>query len=267
MRFTPARSVTNIAVISLLATAVAGCSSPPHPGMEHGYLIQPKTTEGPFCEHHPYADLKGGEVQKVTELKASEPSPLAADDRPYDAGKLLVLNHPLDPLPPEIARIRRGIVKRFTGKFIRSGMMTWSGLDLERLVAVSVERRVYDIRAHESRPIPDPVFTRTEQLSFARKWTDGQRVEVEVIKVFPITLVEAEVFVCAANPLWANKKPLPELEDDSGEMADGVTDVFLLDRREAQDVAYKYSKTVYLTQNLTNILGGIWEHAPRGPDW
>jgi hypothetical protein len=90
-------------------------------------------------------------------------------------------------------------------------------------------------------------------------------VEVEVIKVFPITLPEAEVFVCAANPLWADKKPLPESEEDA--MSPGVTDVFLLDYRLAQGVAYKYSKAVILSANLANILGGIWQHAPQGPDW
>jgi hypothetical protein len=253
-------------VTIVLALVLAGCSSPPQPGMEHGHLIQPKTTEGPFCDHHPYGELKGGDVRSVTELKASEPIPFAADDHPYDAGKLLVLNHPLDTLPPEVARIRRGLVKRFTGQFTRDGVYAWSALDLERLVAVAVERRVFDIRAHQSREVADPVFTRIEQLVFARKWTDGQRVEVEVVKVFPISMVEAEVFVCAANPLWADKKPLPEL-DDSAEISDGLTDVFLLDRRQSQDVAYKYSKTVYLNGNLGNILGGIWQHAPQGPDW
>jgi hypothetical protein len=253
-------------LITVLAIGIAACSSTPEPGMERGHLIQPQTTEGPFCAHHPYGELKAGDVRNVTELRSSEPIPFAADDHPYDVGKLLVVNHPLDALPPEIARIRRGIVKRFTGQFTRDGVYAWTALDLERLVAVSVERRVFDLRAHQSRQVADPVFTRIEQLSFARKWTDGQRTEVEVIKVFPISMVEAEVFVCAANPLWADKKPLPELDDD-GQIIDGVTDVFLLDRRQAQDVAYKYSKTVYPNENLANILGGIWQHAPRGPDW
>jgi hypothetical protein len=235
--------------------------------MQHGHLVQPATTEGPLCGHHPFAELKGGEVQRSVTLKSAEPVAIAADDHPSDAGKLLVLNHPLEPLPPEIARIRRGIVKRFTGKFIRDGVVTWAGLDLERLVAVSVERRVFDLRAHQSREVPDPVFNQTEQLSFARKWTDGQRNEVEVVTVFPITLVEAQFFVCAANPLWADKKPLPEEEDVSGEMSEGVTDVFLLDRRQEQDVSYKYTKIVYLTPNLAEVLGGIWQHAPKGPTW
>ena len=254
-----------LGMAALLATSLAGCASQSQPGMEHGHLIQPKTTQGPFCEHHPFGEIKGGDIESLTELKASEPIPFAADDHPYDAGKLIVLNHRLDALPPEIARIRRGIVKRFTGKFIRDGESGWSALDLERLLAVSIERRVYDLRAHQSRPVADPVFTRTEQLSFARKWTDGQRVEVEVIKVFPISLAEAELFVCAANPLWADKRPLPELDEDA--MSSGVTDVFLLDYRLAQGVAYKYSKTVLLSANVANILGSIWQHAPQGPDW
>jgi hypothetical protein len=256
------------ALAALLFTAAlsSGCSTPTQPGMEHGHLIQPPTTEGPFCAHHPFGEVKGGEVQRSVAVKTSEPIAIASDDRPYDAGKLLVLNHPLEPLPPEIERIRRGLVKRFTGKFVKDGISAWSALDLERLVGVSVERRVFDFRTHQSRVIPDPVFTHTEQLSFARKWSDGQRTEAEVVKVFPITLVEAQMFVCAANPVWADKNPLPE-DEDANEMSDGVTDVFLLDRRQAQDVSYSYSKPVYMTENLAAILGSIWQHAPRGPAW
>jgi hypothetical protein len=254
------------AALATLAV-VCSCASTEDPGVQHGHLVQPATTDGPFCGHHPFGEQKGGEVQRSVTLKSAEPVAIAADDHPSDAGKLLVLNHPLEPLPPEIARIRRGVVKRFTGRFIRDGQFSWTGLDLERLVAVSVDRRVFDIRAHQSREVPDPVFNQTEQLSFARKWTDGQRAEVEVVKVFPITLVEAQLFACAVNPLWADKKPLPEEEDVSGEMSDGMTDVFLLDRRLEQDVAYKYSKVVYLTPSAAEVFGGIWQHAPQGPTW
>jgi len=254
------------ALTAMVALGLAACASPPQPGMEHGHLIQPQTTDGPFCEHHPFGEIKAGNVQSLTELKASEPIPFASDDHPYDAGKLLVLSHPLESLPPEVARIRRGLVKRFTGKFTRDGVFAWTAIDLERLVAVSIERRVFDLRAHQSREVADPVFTQTEQLSFARKWSEGQRVEVEVIKVFPISMLEAQLFVCAANPLWADKKAMPE-DQDEGDLTDGVTDVFLMDRRQSQDVAYKYSKAVLLSPNLANILGSIWQHAPRGPDW
>jgi hypothetical protein len=253
--------------IILAATALSGCAATSEPGAQHGRVAQPATAQGPFCSHHPFGESKAGEVERAVTLKSAEPVPIAADDHPSDAGKLLVLDHQLDPLPAEIARIRRGIVKRFTGKFIKDGTVAWSGLDLERLVAVSVERRVFDIRAHLSRQVPDPVFRQTEQLAFARKWTDGHRVEVEIVEVFPITLVEAQLFVCAANPVWADKKPLPDEEDPSGEMSAGVTDVFLLDRREEQDVSYKYSKPIYMTQNLAAVLGGIWQHAPQGPTW
>ena len=261
------RSVRRGVLTAMVALGLTACASPPEPGREHGHLIQPKTTEGPFCEHHPFGEVKAGDVQSLTELKASEPIPFASDDHPYDAGKLLVLSHPLEPLPPEVGRIRRGLIKRFTGKFTRDGMFAWSAIDLERLVAVSVERRVFDLRSHQSRAVADPVFTQTEQLSFARKWRDGGRVEVEVIKVFPISMLEAQVFVCASNPLWADKNPAEDADEDTGELTDGVTDVFLVDRRQSQDVAYKYNKPVLLSPNIANILGSIWQHAPRGPDW
>jgi hypothetical protein len=248
------------------AALLSGCASNKQPGMAHGHLVQPPTTEGPFCGKQSFGEVKSGDVQRSFTMKASEPIAIAADDHPSDAGKLLVVSHPLDALPPEIARVRRGIVRRFTGKFIKDGETAWTALDLERLIAVSVERHVFDIRAHQSRPVLDPVFNQTEQLSFARKWTDGQRTEVEVVKVFPITLIEAQLFVCGSNPLWADKNPLPE-DDDVTDMSDGVTDVFLLDRRAQQDLVYRYSKPIDLTDNLAGVLGSIWQHAPRGPAW
>jgi hypothetical protein len=260
-------------VFALLATLVSvgaslsGCGSPPRPGEHKGHLIQPPTTEGPFCAQRPFGDVKSGEMQHSVAQASTEPVAIASDDHPSDAGKLLVLSHPLEPLPLEVARIRRGMVKRFTGKFIKDGVTAWSAIDLERLVAVSIERRVFDFRSHQSRQVPDPVFSQVEQLDFARKWTDGQRTEVEVVKVFPITVVEAQLFVCAANPLWADKSPLAENDDEAGEMSPGVTDVFLLDRRQAQDLSYKYIKPIDMSENLAGILGSVWAHAPRGPDW
>ncbi len=98
---------------------------------------------------------------------STEPVAIASDDHPSDAGKLLVVSHPLDQLPVEVARVRRGMVKRFTGKFIKDGVTAWSAVDLERLVAVSVERRVFDFRTHQSRPVLDPDFAQIEQLDFA----------------------------------------------------------------------------------------------------
>jgi hypothetical protein len=260
--------VIHAALAALLcATALlSGCSSSPQrPGEKKGRLIQPPTTEGPFCAQHPFGEVKSGDIQHSMTQSSTEPMAIASDDHPSDAGKLLVLSHPLDPLPLEISRIRRGAVKRFTGKYIKDGVTAWSAVDLERLVAVSIERRVFDFRTHQSRPVPDPVFSEVEHLDFARKWSDSERTEVEVVKVFPITLVEAQLFVCAANPAWADKSPLGEVDAD--EMSDGVTDVFLLDRRTAQDLSYKYIKPIDMTENLASVLGSIWSHAPRGPAW
>jgi hypothetical protein len=254
-----------LAALLVVVASLSGCSSPQRPGEAHGHLIQPPTKQGPLCADHALGDVKSGGVQHAVAPSASEPIAFAADDHPTDAGKLLVLDHQLDPLPLEIARIRRGMVKRFTGRFIRDGLTAWSALDLDRLVAVSVERRVFDFRTHQSRVVADPVFERIEQLSFARKWSDSQRTEVEVVNVFPITLVEAQLFVCAANPVWADKNPLGE--DETDDLSDGVTDVFLLDRRVTQGLTYTYSKPIDMSENLAGILGSIWQHSPRGPKW
>jgi hypothetical protein len=250
---------------SLLLSFLGGCSS--QPGKVHGYVLQPASAQGPFCEHSPLGEHKRGDVEKTIAIKANEPMAIALDDRPFEAGKLLFLNHPLDPVPPEIARIRRGLVNQFTGQFIKDGLYTWSAVDLDRLMAVSVERRVFDLRAHQSRPVNEPVFTHIEKLSFARKWSDGQRTEVEVINVFPIALSETELFVCEANRIWQDKERRPEEEDPSGQMSDGVSDVYLLDYRQQQGVSYKFSKTIDMTGNMSNILDGMWQHAPQGPSW
>jgi hypothetical protein len=254
-----------LAALLFATAALSGCGSMSRPGEVHGHLIQPPTNDGPFCGQRPFGEVKGGGVQHSVAPSASEPIAIASDDHPSDAGKLLVLDHPLDPLPLEITRVRRGVVQRFTGRFIKDGLTGWSALDLDRLVAISVERRVFDFRTHQSRPVADPVFAQVEQLSFARKWSDAQRTEIEVVKVFPITLVEAQLFVCAANPVWADKHLLAEVEAD--EMADGATDVFLLDHRVTQGLAYTYNKPVDMTEDLAGILGSIWQHAPRGPAW
>ncbi len=260
------RARRSVLVALSLLSFLSGCSST-EPGRQRGYVAQPPSTQGPLCGRAAFGDHKRGEVEKAVAAKSSEPMAIALDDRPVVAGKLVAVSHPLDPLPPEIARIRRGLVNRFTGKFVKDGLYTWSGVDLDRLVAVSVERRVFDLRAHQSRAVADPVFTQTEQLSFARKWTDGQRTEVEVIRVFPISLADAQAFVCEANHLWDNKRPLPEEEDPSGEMSDGATDVFLLDYRQQQDVAYKFDKPVDMSQSMAGILAVMWQHAPQGPSW
>lgn len=255
-----------LAAVLFVSAFSSGCSSPQRPGEIHGRVVQPPATEGPFCERHPFGEVKRGPVQRSVAQASTESVAIASDDHPSDAGKLIVLDHPLEPLPLEVARIRRGILKGFTGKFIKDGVIAWSAIDLERLVAVSVERRIFDFRTHQSRPVPDPLFSRVEQLSFARKWSDSQRTELEVVKVFPIALVEAQLFVCAANPAWADKSP-PSEDADADELSDGVTDVILLDHRQAQGLSYKYIKPIDLTENLAGILGSIWQRAPREPAW
>ena len=77
----------------------AGAPRPSGPGESHGHLVQPPTTEGPFCANHPYGEVKSGEIQRSMAMAVMRvDTPLAPpDDHPYDAGKLLVLSHPLDP--------------------------------------------------------------------------------------------------------------------------------------------------------------------------
>jgi hypothetical protein len=217
------------------------------------------------CSRHAYGEVKNGLVEK-SQLAADVPSPAAATGGNVAvAGRVLVQSQPLDALPPEIARIQRGLVKRFVGKFVKDGMQSWSGVDLDRLLAVSVERRVFDRRAHLPRPVADPEFPPREQSAFARKWSEPERTEVEVVSSFPISLAEAQAFVCAANREWAAKGPIPD--EDPDDLAHGATDFFLLDRRREQDVSYRYAKVLLPGQDLAVALGTIWQHAPASPAW
>jgi hypothetical protein len=218
-----------------------------------------------YCSHHPYAEVKNGIVDKSALAADAESAAPAAGANVSDAGKILLQPRPLDALPPEIARIQKGMVKRFVGKFVNDGLLTWSGVDLDRRVAIAIERRVFDRRAHRPRQVSDPQFSRQRGSTFARKWSEAGRTEVEVVSIFPISSVEAQAFVCAANPPWAAKGALPARDAD--EMAEGDTDFFLLDRRPEQGVSYRYTKTIELGEGLAVVLGLIWQHAPVGPAW
>ena len=72
--------------------------------------------------------------------------------------------------------------------------------------------------------------------------------------------------MCAANPVWADKNPL--LDDDTDAMSDGVTDVFLLDHRQAQDLSYKYTKPIDMSEVAWRALWVASGYMlPRGPAW
>ncbi|MDB6090621.1 MAG: hypothetical protein JWN85_3405 [Gammaproteobacteria bacterium] len=248
-------------------TLLSGCADNPGklPALSGTREARSSTDPEVACSRHPYGEVKNGLVEK-SQLPADVPSAsAAAGGNVAVAGKVLVQSRPLDALPPEIARIQRGLVKRFVGKFVKDGMQTWSGVDLDRLRAVSVERRVFDRRAHLPRPVADPEFSPREQSSFARKWSEPERTEVEVVSSFPISLAEAQAFVCAANPDWAAKGPIPD--EDPDDLTEGATDFFLLDRRREQDVAYRYAKPLLPGPGLAVALGTIWQHAPVSPAW
>ncbi|MDB6045601.1 MAG: hypothetical protein JWM63_4152 [Gammaproteobacteria bacterium] len=258
-----------VALASLIffTNFLGGCAgSPEKRPASTGAREAPASTDMELsCSHHPYGEVKNGTVSKSAIATDAESAATAAGADVSDAGKILLQNRPLDPLPPEIARIQTGMVKRFVGKFVNDGLLTWSGVDLDRRVAIAIERRVFDRGAHRPRQVSDPQFSRQRGSTFARKWSEAGRTEVEVVSIFPISPVEAQAFVCAANPAWASKGALPD--EDPDEMADGDTDFFLLDRHPEQGVSYRYTKTIALGEGLAVVLGLIWQHAPAGPAW
>jgi hypothetical protein len=256
-----------LACLIFFTNFLAGCAgSPAKRPASTGAREAPASTDMELsCSHHPYGEVKNGTVSKSVIATDAESAATGAGADVSDAGKILLQNRPLDALPPEIARIQKGMVKRFVGRFVNDGLLTWSGVDLDRRVAIAIERRVFDRRAHRPRQVSDPQFSRQRGATFARKWSEAGRTEVEVVSIFPISPVEAQAFVCAANPPWASKAALPDQDPD--EMADGDTDFFLLDRQAEQGVSYRYTKTIPLGEGLAVVLGLIWQHAPAGPAW
>src|SRR5882757_9962321 len=91
-----------LAVVLFVIVSVSGCSSQQRPGEKGGHVIQPPTTEGPFCARHPFGEVKSGPVQRSMTQSSTESVAIASDDHPSDAGKLIVLDHPLEPLPLEV---------------------------------------------------------------------------------------------------------------------------------------------------------------------
>jgi hypothetical protein len=172
-----------------------------------------------------------------------------------------VQTSPLD-VPIEISRIRRGSIKYWAGGFINDGLVHWSGIDLDRMESISVERRIYDKGAVHSRPFGDPVFSFSDQTHIARKAVIGDyRVELEVVTRWPISYATAEAWVCLANATWKYVPPGNEdIQNQRPQMSDTLMiRLALLDGASKDGQKIEYYKDVISDGPLSGMDAAIFK--------
>ena len=176
--------------------------------------------------------------------------------------KIILKQSRLAHVPPEIARIQKGFVEHYVGAFINDGTVNWSGVDLDRGLAIVVHRNIYDKRAHMQRSFGDPAFRSSDNESFARKWVGEGRTETEVILRRRLTADEAQAFTCMANGLWkSDGKQQSTLPSDT--MMDEST---LLDRTSDGNATVLYEKPVHPAGPFKTMLAKIWGAMPEFED-
>jgi hypothetical protein len=199
------------------------------------------------CFNQGYAMNKSGDA--ASEAVVGDDA-AAGDDLPQNDGKILQRAQPLMP-PPEIKRIRRGYVSHFVGEFRNNGMESWTAVDLDRGIAVSVQRRVHDKRVEQSRAAAEPKFGVHGAFghSFARKFVGDGRSEVETVATERMDKLTLEAFTCVANAAWA--APTPEGQFNA---ADGMVESHLEDMHVDSGRITTYAKRVPSMTALDGVL-------------
>ena len=119
-----------------------------------------------------------------------------------------------EPYPPEITRIRNGIVSASAAVPIGAGPLyqTWLAYDFDRAIFVSVDSYTYDGR----RPRPAKPLKPNQQFRYVK---DDQLSRAETVTVLPASAVQAREIACLANLTvftleHDNTPPLRELPPD-----------------------------------------------------
>ncbi len=173
-------------------------------------------------------------------------------------GRIIIRPTRLESIPLEIARIQKGFVHHFVGAFINDGIVYWSGIDLDRALAIVVRRKIYDMRAQMTRPFGDPVFKSWDKESFARKWTSEERTETEVVLRRRLTPDEAEAFTCVANALWKSDDKQQSMRPSDTFLSNNT----LLDNTNEGNAIVLYKKFVNRVGPLDSVLNNIWNTMP-----
>jgi hypothetical protein len=153
------------------------------------------------------------------------------------------------------------MMAHFVGASINDGIVTWDALDLDRMEAISIRRRIYDKRAKLTKPFGEPSFPDWDKRSFVRKWSDEQRTEMEIVSRWRLDFDQAEAFVCVANGAWS-----ASLQDKKqGSMiTDAFADArFLFDRRNEGSAIFIYERGYSRGGPLDVVSHEIFTSAPK----
>jgi len=265
------------------ANAAAGCvASPNAPGSCAGFSPPPPIRPGitslpappPLDANEPqcFGALYAGEKRDYMQRQQVDRAPLRRPQATHLNGvappspRIQIQPANLG-TPPEIQRIERGYVTNWVGGFINDGNMSWNGIDLDRHEVISVVRRVYDTRAIQTRPFGDPVFTDWDHSSFARKWSDDQRIEMEVVTLRNLRPEEIQAFVCIANGAWGapQKSPLELLLARPSDTQ--IDNAILLDRTEENGAVISYMRRAQPRDSLGWAAEHIFRAYNAGFEW
>lgn len=189
----------------LAGLSLAACSNGPSAGPTSSARLADLIST-PHCGADPYGAKKTD--ARVGTLPMAPPQ----DPIDYRAGVILIVDHPLGE-PREIASVRRGLTFYFAGAFVNDGLKSWQAVDLEKKIVISVQRRIFDKRAH-TRSFGDPTFpayvsNMTPPPIYARKWSDAQRTEEEVITINNLMPDAEEAILCISNLAWGTPRIRP----------------------------------------------------------
>src|SRR2546421_349183 len=214
------------------------------------------------CFDRDYAREKKSAVvaQGPNATRSADTDDIDSDEIDSKDERILQEAAPL-PEPPEIARVQRGLVSRFVGLFINDGLEGWSAIDLDRSMLISVQRRIYDVRAKRSHPFADPKFPAERHLghSFARKFSSKERIELEVVSTVGIDPQAMQAFICVANASWAAATEVPAISD-------GSQDTVLLDVESNGGKTTYFSKSVSFGGPLGFVFEAMAKYLPA-PSW
>jgi hypothetical protein len=215
------------------------------------------------CFDQPYALIKNAARSGAAPATRGD----SGEDVPANDGKVLIKNAPLDDPPPEILRVRRGWVSHFVGAFINDGLVSWQGVDLDRAVAISVDRRIRDTRGAPSTTLRHPVFDKnvigtlqyTGAHLFARKFSKSGSEELEIVSTMRIQPADLSAFVCVANAAWAAPPVKIEFMTDT-----------LASSSELLDEAPSSGTQGYISYRkdvsggpVGTVLSAIWQYMPK----
>ncbi len=200
---------------------------------------------------------------KGTAIKSEIPEALArAHERelypPAAQDRIRSQDKPLSRMPPELLQIQRGAVQSWVGAFINSGLASYSGIDLDRKVFIAIQRRSRRIADKPQRDFGEPKFDAYDNTTFARKFSNEQFVQMEVVstrRFFATDQALLAAFACIANAIWRSDEKLdrgpmllPRRSDTLEESS------FLYDREEAHEKWFSYRKPYDVDGPLSVVL-------------